>query len=115
MKQEKPIARLEAPEFIRGSSHLPTNDINYSAGNILDQLKKQDAEIAAQGLGLVQFPVADGYAQYIVRSLSPLKLQHVNAGDAWQVSYATIRGLRRADVEAQWERAKAWKRLFKKD
>ena len=96
-------------------SYLPTTKINYAAGNIFDQITKQDAEIAAQGLGVVQFPVADGYARYIVRSLAPLQLQHVHAGDAWQVPSATIRGLRRADVQAQWERAKAWKRMFKKD
>jgi hypothetical protein len=47
---------------------------------------------------LVRFPVADGYAIYLVTSETPLKLQHVPFFDAYRVDPATIRGLRLEDV-----------------
>lgn len=36
----------------------------------------------------VDFPQGDGYARYIVFSLKPVKLIHLNVGDAWQYPYA---------------------------
>jgi len=47
---------------------------------------------------LLAFPVADGYAHYRVSKASPLTLQHVPYGDAWRISAAHIRGLRKADA-----------------
>jgi len=48
---------------------------------------------------LVYFPWADGHAIYIVTKDKPLTLQHVPYGDAWEVPYTYIRGLRRSDIE----------------
>jgi len=50
---------------------------------------------------LIQFPIADGYAFYYVKSLSPLTLQHIPYSDAWEIPYAHIRGLRKSDILAQ--------------
>ncbi len=59
---------------------------------------------------MIMIPFADGFAYYIVVSMSPLKLQHVPYGDAWHAPAAHIRGLRKADVEAMISRQKAgWK------
>ena len=89
-------------------SFTPKFVIDYRRRDIPlgEQLDTEQKEIESKGLGIIRFHVGDGFAQYIVKSLAPLKLQHVNAGDAWQVDYVTIRGLRRADVEARMERNK---------
>lgn len=84
-------------------SYQPKPELDYTGASrdwhkIYD---KQWEDIEKQGLGVITFPVADGQAVYIVRSLKPLKLQHVNYCDNWEVDYALIRGLRRADVEAR--------------
>ena len=55
---------------------------------------------------IIRFRYADSYAFYRVASMNPLKLQHIPYMDAWQVPYAMIRGLRKADVEAMVDRQK---------
>ena len=64
---------------------------------------------------LIYFPWADGHAIYKVASTKPLKLMHIPYGDAWQVHYATIRGLRLADVENMVHRNRAFKKIFSKE
>jgi len=49
---------------------------------------------------VIHFPYADSHAQYLVVKDKPLRLMHLPFGDAWQVSAATIRGLRLGDVES---------------
>jgi hypothetical protein len=55
---------------------------------------------------MVSFGVADGMAQYIVKSRKPLVLQHVDYCDGYQIPYAMLRGLRLADVEDSLRRSK---------
>jgi hypothetical protein len=50
---------------------------------------------------LIKFSVADGYAYYYVVSLEPLVLQFINFLDGYSISYAEIRGLRKADIDSQ--------------
>lgn len=35
----------------------------------------------------VYFPHADGYARYVIISLKPLELLHLNVGDAWDLPH----------------------------
>ncbi len=63
---------------------------------------------------VVKFPIADGYAVYVVSKNSPLTVQHVPFGDAWQIYAPTIRGLNRADILEQLRRRKAVRDLFGK-
>lgn len=58
----------------------------------------------------IRFQVADGYACYLVRRFKPLVLQHIQFGDDYEISDATIRGLRRADVEAMIAQELAWRK-----
>lgn len=62
--------------------------------------------------GLIRFPVADGYAIYLVISSSPLVLQHVPTGDAWRISDAHMRGLKLKDVQAMLLRNLAFAKIF---
>lgn len=49
---------------------------------------------------VVRWPVADGYAEYMILSEAPLVLQHIADYDGYRVEVALIRGLRLRDVEA---------------
>ena len=57
---------------------------------------------------MIRFSVADGFAHYLVVSMSPLKLQHVPYGDGYMAHPALIRGLRKDDIEGMLERQKFW-------
>lgn len=61
---------------------------------------------------ILSFPYADGYAMYLVQKTSPLTLQHIPFGDAWQIPAAHLRGLTLADVKEQVRRNKGMRELF---
>jgi len=47
---------------------------------------------------LYSSPVADGQAMYFIVSDNPLVLRHIPFGDAYQLPYAHVRGLRLSDI-----------------
>jgi hypothetical protein len=49
--------------------------------------------------GIIYFPIADGRASYMVASLRPLILIHMNWGDAWDADAILLRGLVAQDVK----------------
>lgn len=61
---------------------------------------------------IIKFQVADGYAQYMVASMTPLELVHIPLGDAWDFHYA--HRLTKKDVEEKIKNQKALEELFKK-
>ena len=71
--------------------------------------KRPNDELAGE---ILQFQVADGYAQYLVKSSKPLTLQHVQDGDGYSVHHALIRGLRLEDVRDQVESHRKMRELF---
>lgn len=88
---------------------IPAPDINYRGDwqaqeqayiEQLATLAKRNGKDPRIGR-TVRFQIADGYAVYVVWKVKPLQLVHVNTGDGYQASAATIRGLRLADVDAQ--------------
>lgn len=62
----------------------------------------------------VNFPVADGYAVYMVYRTTPLQLIHVPIGDEWQADDCTIRGLRVKDIKERIECKKKLDKIFQK-
>jgi hypothetical protein len=59
---------------------------------------------------LFQIPMGDGYAQYVVHSLSPLQVIHLKIGDAWDspdVRYYTA-----AHIKQKVDSLKAMNKLF---
>ena len=58
---------------------------------------------------VIRFPVADGYAFYIVSKDKPLTLQHIPFGDRYSIPMAHIRGIRREDIIWQLKTVKFWK------
>ena len=59
---------------------------------------------------VIRFPAADGYAQYMVISMKPLMLIHLELGDAWCYQYANR--LTAKDVQAKIDQQKAIDKLF---
>ena len=59
---------------------------------------------------IIRFPVADGHAEYMVASVSPVKLIHLAIGDAWNFQYA--KNLTSKDVLDKIKQQKALAELF---
>lgn len=78
------------------------------------RIDKMMKDLEAEGTPIIRFSVADGYAQYLVKSLSPLQLQHIPYGDAYRIPDAHLRGLTSADVSRMIEGDKRMKELFAK-
>ena len=100
------------PEWIEGTSFDAHFKVERERLDALEAAATASKTLLHQ---LVRFPQADGYALYRVVKEQPLTLQHIPFGDAWQVPYAMIRGLRRVDVARMVENAKAIRKLFSKD
>lgn len=61
---------------------------------------------------IIQFPVADGYAQYMVASMRPLMLVHLPLGDAWDWQFAHL--LTAKEVQQKIDQRKAINEMFSK-
>jgi hypothetical protein len=59
---------------------------------------------------IIGFPVADGYARYMVASMKPLELIHIELDDAWSFEY--VDKLNAKDVKQKIESAKAMAKIF---
>jgi hypothetical protein len=59
-------------------------------------IKDVEAFVRKQGYNdaftgkIIKFPVADGYAEYMVATIKPLVLIHLQHGDAWSFQYAHL-------------------------
>ena len=60
----------------------------------------------------IHFPVADGRACYIVLSLKPVELVHLDINDGWNFQY--VNRLTATDVRAEIKRNEALAKLFKR-
>jgi hypothetical protein len=59
---------------------------------------------------VIRFPVADGYAQYMVISMRPLMLMHLPLGDAYNFQYAHL--LTEKEVNQKVKQQEALDKLF---
>ena len=79
-------------------------------------LKKELKSMGYKGKNfgeILRFQVADGYAEYMVVSMRPLKLMHLPLGDAWDFQYAHL--LTAKEVNEKIEGKKALAKIFSKD
>ena len=79
---------------------------------IIARLKQalKDSQTCPEAGEEIRFQVGDGYARYLVVSLKPVHLVHLDVGDAYQMQYANR--LTASDVRAQIKRQKALDELF---
>jgi len=101
------------------ASLLPTSLSLVPAG--VSQFTEEGRKLESDNLKTLQntrkvidFPVADGTAYYVVVTEKPLTLQHVEFCDGYKVHPALIRGLTLADVNHQLEFASRLRKLFSK-
>jgi len=85
--------------------------IDFRRPNLREQLDASWKAVQAAG-ELITFPVADGQAVYLVRSVSPPILQWVDWLDGYRADPALIRGLRANDIQTHIARRKALASLF---
>jgi len=61
---------------------------------------------------MIKFPVADGYAYYMVVSTSPAKLMHVPIGDEWSFQYVHL--MTPEEIQKKIDQEKALDKMFGK-
>lgn len=79
----------------------------------IENLKKHLISIGYTGKNVgevIKFPVGDGYAQYMVASMRPLRLIHLKLGDVWKFEYADR--LTAKDVQDKIDQVKAIRKIF---
>ena len=85
----------------------------------MEKLEKESDRVMANGSSnvvgfIMSFQVADSYANYRVVKASPLQLELIPYGDAYQISVAHVRGINLADVRDQMGRKTAMNKIFGK-
>ncbi len=68
-------------------------DYNRDCDRYIIDLVKHIKDMGYKGKNvgqIVKFAVADGYAEYMILSMRPLKLIHIPLGDAYQFPYAHL-------------------------
>lgn len=103
-----PPASIKVPEF--NWEDIPAYE--NACKKFIDDLKefcksRNNAEHVGE---VIQFPVADGYAQYMVASLSPVELIHLPLMDAWEFQY--VERLTKKDIIEKINQRKALDDLF---
>lgn len=80
---------VSLPEFsFQNVSAWQENEKKYIE-QLKEHLKKMN--YVGKNVGeILKFPAADGYAQYMVISMKPLMLIHLELGDAWTFQYAHL-------------------------
>ena len=69
------------------------------------------AGVTDENIGeVIKFPVADGYAEYMVAATKPVQLIHLPLWDAWEFPYA--KNLTKKDVVEKIQQQNSLKKLF---
>jgi len=110
---------FDAPEDIK-VPELDFSDIqkyNDDCDRFKSELKTfcidraEKAGVTDENFGeIIRFPVADGYAEYMVAALKPVQLIHIPIWDAWHFQYANR--LTKKDVLEKIQQKKSLEKLF---
>ena len=92
-------------------------DNDYSVGYDRATYDKRADDFSAycKANTVIRFQIADGYATYLVESVSPPVLRHIRFGDNYQAHDATIRGLRAVDIQDMLDREARMAALFNRE
>jgi len=63
---------------------------------------------------LIKFPIADGFAYYLVKKARPLTLQWIPFGDAWEIPGPYLLGLNLTDVKNILDSARKLHKILNK-
>lgn len=103
-----PPSSVKVPEFNWKSVGTYKNECEKFVNALKEFcIKRKNAEHIGE---VISFPVADGVAQYMVASLSPVELIHLPLWDAYQFDYANR--LTKIDIIEKINQKKALDELF---
>jgi len=90
------------------------NNYYEACKNYVDILKKtiktSYSSVCPEAGEEIRFPVADGYACYVVVRLKPVELIHIDTGDGWHFQYANR--LTASDIRKEIKKIKNIRKLF---
>lgn len=108
-----PPASIKVPEF--DFRDIPK--YNEDCDRFKSELKTfcieraEKSGVTDENIGeIIRFPVADGYAEYMVGALKPVQLIHIPTWDAWEFQYANR--LTKKDVLEKIQQQKSLEKLF---
>lgn len=104
---------LEAPEFNWDDLEKYRKDIEDNKNSLKEWCVnrcKQGGKSMENVGEVIRFPVADGYAEYMVACMKPIELIHLEYGDAYSFQYANR--FNQKDIEDKINEQNALKRLF---
>jgi hypothetical protein len=105
-----------APNHIKVPSwSLSREEYLEAEDKYIEELKAfvKDRKPKGKNVGeVIRFPVADGYAQYMVASMRPLELVHIPLCDAYQFQY--VNRITVKDVEDKIEMERSWAKLARR-
>jgi len=102
------------PEFTPPAFDLKYEEYAKECGKYVQSLKdwaKEKGNCPEAGKE-IQFQVADGYARYIVFSLKPVRLIHIDTDDAYAFQYA--HRLTAGDVRDEIKKLESLNAMFKR-
>jgi len=89
----------------------PPFEFDYSRGAINESIRKEQEWLDSLG-EILQFPMGDGAAMYLIVKRTPLTLQHIAAGDAWMLPEWQLRGLTLREIDHMLAQERAIRALF---
>jgi hypothetical protein len=99
---------VKIPEFNWKDIEQYNKDCETYMENLKAFLRKRNS---GKNVGeIIQFPVADGYAQYMVASMKPVELVHIPLWDAWDFQFVHL--ITAKEIQGQIDGQKALKKLF---
>lgn len=104
---------VKVPTFSFGTGQT-IEDHNKAMDKYKVDLKKELNRMGYNGKNVgevIKFQVADGYAQYMVISMRPLRLMHLPLIDSYEFNYVHL--MTTKEVNDQIEANKKWEELFK--
>ncbi len=89
-------------------------DYNKDCNRYVSDLVKHIKDMGYKGKNvgeIVKFSVADGYAEYMVLSMKPMRLVHIPLGDAYEFQYAHL--MTAKEINQKLDAQKKLAQLFK--
>ena len=106
----QPPAIIPVPEFNWKDQAKYREDENTFLENLANYLKRRKkGDLIGR---VIKFPVADGYAMYMVAGIKPVELVHLPLLDGYQCEFAEL--MTAAKVKEMVERDDRMKELFSK-
>lgn len=108
---------VKTPTFFDANDHYDPKEYETKEVAFYASLKAELQSLGYTGFNtgeLVRFPIADGYAVYMVAedNKGVLSLIHSPLGDAYSISEAHARGLNKKDILQHIGQHKAMRKLF---